>query len=623
MGKQNYPMLTTIGIEYEVEDISPNIKLEGQMPKLLNTTHDASIEDDRRYILSSVFLKKSPDELSGVMHPSGKQSGIEIVSVPLDVEEVDVLGLLKDLTSWLQLNGESQQSNRAGVHFHVSMPVSLRVCKSILRLGRHMEDVFFYIGGQGYPYRGQMLNDNAYCRPITKMGPPCVDVAAADRKKIYGAQCFNVSEMLDATTINDFFWRYGGLVINGSDFGRYFPNRYTWLNLYSLSYHGTLEFRVFNKTLNPFYLNAEIELCRLFCEYAIKFAYDDIKEDGFLTEHSIYDKREKADIKYTLKKFADKMHMNLDSLNTLSTIIDRTPEVTLDKSYIWTHVPQYRHGEGHTLWNRGSFELAPSQIKYFPKEIPSKDIKVPKIVDIHSIRNENGTQRTPQGLFRTSVPREQMESYRAELQRRARTSDGPELTWSNPVEAIPQVEVGPITYTPVYSTTVTQGTDIHAFVPDIGMEISLPVPSNTIIAPIEDPYISNSPRWDDRENGILSHIPNPALNDYPLGLCFEQSRWHPFQRRLRVPVQAITIGDYYVARWFGRGSHNYYIINIPTIQKIYLVEEETFLRLEVYYEMHDHLPIGRFLMDPLGISIFQWNSSDEELENETEYQSRD
>ena len=44
-----------------------------------------------------------------------------------------------------------------------------------------MEDVFYYIGGQGYEYRGAVVNESQYCRPITEWGPQCVEVGSSGK----------------------------------------------------------------------------------------------------------------------------------------------------------------------------------------------------------------------------------------------------------------------------------------------------------------------------------------------------------------------------------------------------------------------------------------------------------
>lgn len=360
-----YSLISTVGIEFECEKIS-----SGNLAKVLGgnfrLTHDASIETDASLRANGMFIFSTPN--SSFIPTSNKVTmGTEIITVPFDTESKDLLSELKMLTSQLVQLGEPEKSLRAGIHIHINMSYNLNILKRILELGMYLEDVFFLLATQGYVFRGMKVNESAYCRPITSFGPQCVSTRHGT------SQVFNAEDLLASTSTEDFWRRYGDTNVESAPQQRYTPQRYTWLNFYSLLAHGTVEFRTFNKTLSPFKIMAEVEFCQRFCEYAIRTGFSEQVER--LPIHSVYDNRTREDIIETFEEFCKNISLSETSHKILLNILYNSPLVNLPQSYIWTHLERVRHG----WWLEDSYK---------PRKISIDEVHEAQVIDIHTLRGE-------------------------------------------------------------------------------------------------------------------------------------------------------------------------------------------------------------------------------------------
>ena len=359
----------TCGIEFECDDLNSNNNIPVRNWK---KTHDASIETPTCFINSLGGISVKETNLIKLLSYYNGQRGVEIVSPILDTEDDSLLDTLKNLTNTVFLSGESLRSTRSGIHYHISLPnPTLQILKNIIRFGRYFEPLFFYVGTMGYKFRGEE-NDSIYCRPITSFGPPCVHY--------YGdyAQVFNSDDLLKAKTRNDFWYLYGDCQNHG---GRYNPVRYTWLNLYPLApwgqYRGTLEFRIFNKTLNPLFIYSTLILCKKFVHLVLSSSFGKAKELGFLEENSIFDNTiDKEKVFGLLFKLDDAINIEPEIIRILLNIIEQAPKINLNTAYVHTHIRT--RGENR-YWDSSS---------YSPKVIKGSNIKKPKYIDIHVLRGE-------------------------------------------------------------------------------------------------------------------------------------------------------------------------------------------------------------------------------------------
>jgi hypothetical protein len=368
----------TCGIEYEFESSIPDKIMEVFNIKSWRTTHDASIESDGIFLNSlKIIIPKSDNKILRLLSYQNVTVGIELVSRILNSDESDLFEQIKLITNIATSLGEPSETQRSGIHFHFSFSQpSLKMLKSIIRLAKYLESVFYYIGGMGYEFRGSN-NDSIYCRPITKTGPSCVRLHNDE-----WAQVFNIYRLLETKNIEEFWDVYGNLNNHNR---RYNPVRYHWINLFPMypgpEYRGTLEFRVFNKTQNPLYIYSCAMLCRKFIEYSIRSSFESLKEENLLKENSIFSNQSKEEIKETLIKFANLSELDSKSLSILLLIIDRTLEIRLDEGYVKSHIyltPMAR--ELNSYWGNSG---------YYPKTIPLSEIKNPEFLDIHQLRGES------------------------------------------------------------------------------------------------------------------------------------------------------------------------------------------------------------------------------------------
>lgn len=338
--------LDYLGMEVEVCNIPQHILGQTIDRALWRIEHDASVESDSIYIQTNqnnngLMALHLPIVLARNFQTLNSTVGGEIVLAPPYPFEEGVTNLLesfKRLTYKLQELGEPERGTRNSIHYHISMPYSLKVLKTILKLGGWLEDVFYYIGGQGYTFRGELANNSAYCRPITKCGPPCTREYSSRQY----VQVFTIDDLLRSSNSKDFWYRFGNSSIE-NNVERYHPARYTWLNLYSLLAHGTLEFRAFNFTLNPFFMFAEASLCKAFCDTVMHFSWSKENKIKDLTINSIYDKRNKGDIIETLLSFcelADSEYLSQPIIDTLVHIIEMTPKISLQEGLVRTHLTE-------------------------------------------------------------------------------------------------------------------------------------------------------------------------------------------------------------------------------------------------------------------------------------------
>jgi hypothetical protein len=356
----------TIGFELECEKIYRQRLFN--LPKGFNMTGDASIESD------SLLIKGIPVVLHGenkALKFSAGVIGTEILSSIINTNK-PYLGTLKELCNTLLSLGETEQSKRAGIHVHVSFINNLRILKSALELGANLEDMFFLLGGLGYEFRG-IENDSTYCRPITEFGPPIINDNEGD---LY--PCFILEDVLKSRDMEQFRTRLGDLrQLHGN---RYIPVRYMWLNFYNIySSQCTLEFRNWNKTLNPLAIQLAIEVCKGFAQLAISRAY---AKSEPLSVNSIYHKRSKGEIIETFLNFANEIDLASHLMSVAMELLETTPISGLDlpNEYTYSHLRFHANGRKDPIhWTESSYR--PSI------RVDEHRVRIPKFIDIHNLRS--------------------------------------------------------------------------------------------------------------------------------------------------------------------------------------------------------------------------------------------
>jgi hypothetical protein len=359
-----YPHLDSFGLEIETDNI-----MRGRLPSTLGSyfheEHDASIESDA-YVMrvgdyNVPIMGDRCNELDKLFPRT--VVGSELVSNVMDINDPTSRKVIEKLMGWLLNNGECEESERCGIHVHICTPYNLTIMKNLMRIMRHSEQVFYYLGGMGYNFRG-MANDFTYCRPITRFGPQCVDMGD------HGAKCFDLDNLLNAPDILRFWDAYGGINPENPP-NKYYPVRYNWFTLFPILTKNTVEFRVFNKTLNPNYVWSVINFCRSLVAYSVSSSSSMISE---LPENSIYESHNKDHVISTVVNIAKMVGSDKTTIDTLVNIVGLTPEVKIEPKYVYTHLRN----------------IAGLPFRYTMNEhINKRSISKPKFVDLHVLRGEH------------------------------------------------------------------------------------------------------------------------------------------------------------------------------------------------------------------------------------------
>jgi hypothetical protein len=362
----------SIGIEFEVEDFPiRNFSFPATRKIQWGVTSDASCESTRRVIQN---YGKYIDIWGSGSSNFGKQQkvGGEIRSSIIDFADESVKDNLKSLLEYFKTLGESPFSYRAGIHIHINIQqISLSMLKSLLKTAAILEPVFFAVGGMGYKFRG-FQNNSVYCRPITRFGPPVVKVNGG-----YG-QCFILEDVFKSETIEEFLTRWGDTYRQSRD--HMFPSRYTWFNPTPLANRGSIEFRIFNKTLDVEKLWSAIVLCSEMVKYSIKHSFT----KGYLKDfrmNSIYDVESIQDILDMFREFHTSWDMGWENVEMLEHLIDISDleSYTIEKGFMFSHLMFHASGD-RTLrhWDGDS--------SYSPALIPKNLVKTPVFFDHHNLR---------------------------------------------------------------------------------------------------------------------------------------------------------------------------------------------------------------------------------------------
>jgi hypothetical protein len=136
----------------------------------------------------------------------------------------------------------------------------------------------------------------------------------------------------------------------------------------------TVEFRVFNKTLEPQYIIAAVNICRALCKLSFSSKLDDFKD-----ENSIFDEHSKRKVLDTYYNFVNSTNLDSRTIKLGGMIIERTPEINLGKYYVKSHLLTRSR-------LRNYFENPYIGMEYIPTSL----IKSPEFIDRHTLES-NGS----------------------------------------------------------------------------------------------------------------------------------------------------------------------------------------------------------------------------------------
>jgi hypothetical protein len=182
--------------------------------------------------------------------------GGEFISPILPADPKKIKGDVEPILEILLRYGETV-STLTSTHVHVYMGKlpPIYVLKNLLNMAIRLEAPLFRLSvAELLHHRGIEHNDYMYCRPLTGPGPQyIIDENLAWR------QCFDLHRILEgADTTKQALRAWGRADYQPS---KWIPPRYYWLNPVPLIRQGTIEFRLFNQTLDAKNIVAWVMLC--------------------------------------------------------------------------------------------------------------------------------------------------------------------------------------------------------------------------------------------------------------------------------------------------------------------------------------------------------------------------
>lgn len=175
-----------------------------------------------------------------VKHDGSVSAGGELVSQPLDFDSESDRKQVDVVVAAMQLAGAGTDTS-AGIHVHVdASDLSAQQVANVARFMFKFEDVIYRIGSSGWS-RIRPSGMNNYCKPIDEE---------------------TVRKLCKVRDLDSFWRAWYGSIENGRQarHDHMHGSRYHGLNLHSWNYRSTIEFRIFNSTLNPARVQAYIAL---------------------------------------------------------------------------------------------------------------------------------------------------------------------------------------------------------------------------------------------------------------------------------------------------------------------------------------------------------------------------
>lgn len=173
--------------------------------------------------------------------------GGEMVSPPLDFDDPEQRGQVNRAIAALKRSGATTAQS-AGIHVHIDCSdMTGEQIACLARTFTKFEDILFRLASSGW--RTIRPGSRSYCRPLTDE-----QVARLSRAK--------TKEQVEFA----YYGSHGAAAYAGHGHG----SRYHALNLHSWFYRGTVEFRLFNSSLNADRIQAYIAICVALVEDARK-----------------------------------------------------------------------------------------------------------------------------------------------------------------------------------------------------------------------------------------------------------------------------------------------------------------------------------------------------------------
>lgn len=174
-------------------------------------------------------------------------SGGEIVSPPLMFDDPEQRGQIKRVVDIMRDDAECYASEQAGIHVHIDgSDLDPANVQYLIRLWTKYEDIILRIATSGW--EGLRSGGRTYCKPLEEV-------------QVQSLTANNITTLLElAQAWNGPGWNsaYG---FDGHNGGTDIGTRYRGLNLQSYFHRRTVEFRIFNSSMNPERINAYVAMC--------------------------------------------------------------------------------------------------------------------------------------------------------------------------------------------------------------------------------------------------------------------------------------------------------------------------------------------------------------------------
>lgn len=282
------PLITSIGVEIEFANLSTDdVKRDFKLRDYWKVVRDGTCSHFKVSLPNGeeiVIRGGCAGEDANQFGLKGEYVGGEFVSPIINIEKpkwyddvIYIIDLLKNAKEGIDL--------RTGIHVHVNVHYPpLFVLHNLLKLGLSIEAPMFRLGCAELGFhRGSEYEDYKFCRPISKFGPHIVTDTMDKYRPV-----FDANKLLNCKSVDEFFIALGRLDIHGGN--KYNPQRYVWLNLASVPLHRTIEFRIFNSTLEHDNVIAWVELCSHIVSYC--FGKDVTKREFPLGNREVSDNNE-------------------------------------------------------------------------------------------------------------------------------------------------------------------------------------------------------------------------------------------------------------------------------------------------------------------------------------------
>jgi hypothetical protein len=365
--------IDTIGMEFETcARLSNDFYKDDGIASYFKSTHDASIETPIVILRNNIYMVDNGKLPPLFRHFEKATAGIELVSNPLTFDNMEKA--VEILTKRLSRFGARDEEERAGIHIHCAYPISVKVLVETIRLSLAFESLIFHLGGMGYKFRGSS-NNSIFCRPLSSFGPPIVNNRNGDK-----IQLLDISSVLQAKDMATFWKLFGGIDVNHPP-SRYHPSRYFFVNPFSSLLHSTLEFRVFNASLNIDYILACMRFCQEFTLMCVS------GKNPFDFVSSVY--KPSMTSEELLDTFCAYTKMEPEWKKVLFEIIKKTPFPILEEKYILTHLRDYQTVE--EIWNA--------------KKFSGSEYEQSGFIDIHNIGSGQENRRARREIPQSALPR--------------------------------------------------------------------------------------------------------------------------------------------------------------------------------------------------------------------------